>query len=278
MPWQPDGSFLRTNNQFTGATVWDQDQQAAIKIIASRHDYHDEDLATGIEGCISTAGYNKMLADLDMNDNKIVNLQGGSLSEEGQWTPQLVDPVTGTNNSVMNSSPNNFGWYIRAGRLVSIYAQLDWTSTNNQADKGIAIGGMPFGISPAIIGSSLSMYAGIFLAGSGMAVSGIGSVPPGTAVLKDGGGGTYPFGGTFDAYHPEAQIQGVVAIAAGENYDPNNPSFQTFADYFHLRSYFGTNNTAVNGYGNEQYPYYYSVIEQTGRFGFQLTYLTNDPL
>jgi hypothetical protein len=85
-------------------------------------------------------------------------------------------------------------------------------------------------------------------------------------------------GGSVFLFQPEAQIQGVVAIAAGENYDPNNPANVTIADYFHLRSYFGTNNTPVNGYGAEQFPYYYSTLEQAGRFGFQLTYFTDDPL
>jgi len=269
MPWQPDGSFLRTNNQFTGATVWDQDQQAAIKIIASRHDFHDEDLADGIEKCLNVDGYNKMLADLDMNNNTIINLQGGALHEEGQWTPQLVDPVTGTNNSTMAASPTNAGWYIRSGRLVSIYGRVAWTATNQQADKGIAIDGLPFAMAPAFVGAPLSMYAGVFLAGDGMATSGIGTGPNDFNLSG---------GGSANQWQPEAQIQGIVAIPAGENYDPNNPAFQTIADYFHLRSYFGTNNTVVNGYGDEQFPYYYATIETSGRFGFQLTYITNDPL
>jgi hypothetical protein len=79
-------------------------------------------------------------------------------------------------------------------------------------------------------------------------------------------------------WQPEAQIQGVVPIAAGENYDPLNPANVTFADYIHLRSYFGTNNIDPNGYGNVQYPYYWIVMENTGSFGFNMTYLTNDAL
>lgn len=260
MPWQPDGNFLRTNNQFTGDTVWEQDQQAAIKIIASRHDYHDEDLAIGIENCLNLDGYNKMRADLDMNNNTIINLQGGTLATEGAWTPQLVNPVSGGNNSTMAASPDNAGWYSRSGRLVIIYARIAWTSTNSQGDIGVAVSGMPFTIDEPFAGAHLGMYASSFLAGSGMAVSGIGAENP-------------PASGE---YNPEAVVQGIVPIPQGENYDPINPANQTAGLYIHLRSYFGTNNTALNGYGDVQYPYYYDIIEQAGVFGFQMSYFTND--
>jgi len=272
MPWQPDGNFLRTNNQFTGDTVWEQDQQAAIKIIASRHDYHDEDLAVGIENCLNLDGYNKMRADLDMNNNTIINLQGGTLATEGSWIPQLVNPVTGGNNSTMAASPDNAGWYSRSGRLVIIYARINWTSTNSQGDIGIAIDGMPFTIDEPFAGAHLGMYASSFLAGEGMAVSGIGTQPPGIEVNLTAGGSVFMF-------QPEAQVQGVVPIPAGENYDPLNPANQTAGVYIHLRSYFGTNNSppAAGSVADAQFPYYYDIIEQTGRFGFQMSYFTNDP-
>ena len=72
MPWQPDGTFLRINPDYTG-NVWDKDQKADIKVIATRHDFHDQDLADGIARCLNIDGYNKMFADLDMNNYKIIN-------------------------------------------------------------------------------------------------------------------------------------------------------------------------------------------------------------
>ena len=266
MPWQADGNFLRTNNQFTGAEVWEKDQQAAIKIIASRHDYHDEDLAVGIENCLNLDGYNVMRADLDMGGFSVKN----QAIVEGAWTPQLVNPVTGASNSTMAATPNNAGWYIRAGRLVTLFARLEWTATNNQADIGMAINGMPFSIDPAFAGAALGMYATNFLAGLGMAVSGIGS----SAVAVQ----AFPGGESVNTWHPEAVVQGVVPIPAGESYDPNNPANLTFGEYIHLRSYFGTNNDSVNGTGanGAQYPFLYVDIQQAGTFGFQMTYLTND--
>jgi hypothetical protein len=77
MPWQIDGEFIRTNIEFSGNNVWGQDLSAGYKIIASRHDLHDEDLAEGIEQCINTSGYNAMLAELNMGDNIIKSLLPG---------------------------------------------------------------------------------------------------------------------------------------------------------------------------------------------------------
>jgi len=65
MPWN-NGTFTRTNGVNTGATVWNQDAAQGTKIVTSRHDTHDQDLADGINACVqksatnsgSGAGYN----------------------------------------------------------------------------------------------------------------------------------------------------------------------------------------------------------------------------
>ncbi len=74
MPWKPDGTFERTNEEFNGFKVWQDDRDALIKIIAERHDYHDQDLATGIEQCLNINGLNQLLGNLNMGNNKIENL------------------------------------------------------------------------------------------------------------------------------------------------------------------------------------------------------------
>lgn len=79
MPWNSgQGKFIRANPDFSGETVWQQDQQATIKIIAARHDSHDQDLANGISQCINVDGITSMNANLDLNSNKIVNLAPGT--------------------------------------------------------------------------------------------------------------------------------------------------------------------------------------------------------
>lgn len=91
MPWKLDGTFERINPDFFGPTVWSQDQVASIKVIASRHDYHDEDLAQGIAGSLSLDGYNAMRADLDMGGNAIINvLTGTGPGELGLWDNDIA--------------------------------------------------------------------------------------------------------------------------------------------------------------------------------------------
>ncbi|MGI9345516.1 MAG: hypothetical protein ACR2PW_04545 [Gammaproteobacteria bacterium] len=68
MPWS-SGSFSRTDGTRTGATVWAQAKAAAVKIIAVDHDTHDQDLATGINTCLTKDGQNSPSANLPMGGN-----------------------------------------------------------------------------------------------------------------------------------------------------------------------------------------------------------------
>ena len=69
MPWQIDGTFLRVTNNTTAdpnGDLWNKDFAASIKIIATRHDVHDQDLADGIASCLNLDGLNTMRAILKM--------------------------------------------------------------------------------------------------------------------------------------------------------------------------------------------------------------------
>ena len=74
--WQFDGSFLRGNTDFdaVNGALWTQDLSASIKIIAARHDNHDEVLSNGIEATLNLDGLNSMRANLKMGGFKITGL------------------------------------------------------------------------------------------------------------------------------------------------------------------------------------------------------------
>ncbi len=55
MAWS-SGTYTRTNGTYSGAAVWTSDASAAIKILASRHDTHDQDLASGINSTLHKGG------------------------------------------------------------------------------------------------------------------------------------------------------------------------------------------------------------------------------
>ena len=88
MAWNGSGTFTRTNGDNTGSTTWAQDKADGDKITASRHDTHDQDLATGINACLNKTGENAMTGNLNMGGQNIINVGSGNAT--------LTPPVVGT--------------------------------------------------------------------------------------------------------------------------------------------------------------------------------------
>jgi len=59
MPWNGTGTFSRSNGDKTGATTWQQDAAEPVGIEATRHDTHDQDIATALNNCITKDGQNE---------------------------------------------------------------------------------------------------------------------------------------------------------------------------------------------------------------------------
>jgi hypothetical protein len=91
--------FIRENPDYSGASVWQQDQQASIKIIASRHDIHDQDLADGISRCLNIDGVNSLAANLDFNNYKGINLAAGSQPTDTARFGQVIDSAVFSNST-----------------------------------------------------------------------------------------------------------------------------------------------------------------------------------
>lgn len=66
MPFDGSGNFVRGDGTRTGSTVWQQARDASVKIVATGHDAHDEDIASGLENCVTRDGQNSPSADLPM--------------------------------------------------------------------------------------------------------------------------------------------------------------------------------------------------------------------
>lgn len=95
MPWKVSGTFQRVNPDFTtGVNIWQQDQAASIKIIASRHDVHDQDIADGIAASLNLNGYNTMLAALKMGDFKITSIGDGTVATDAAAYGQIAGSMT----------------------------------------------------------------------------------------------------------------------------------------------------------------------------------------
>ena len=58
MAFDGSGNFIRTDGARTGASVWEQARDANVLVNAPDQDTHDEDIATGLENCITRNGEN----------------------------------------------------------------------------------------------------------------------------------------------------------------------------------------------------------------------------
>jgi hypothetical protein len=291
MPWLNNGTFERKNGTeptFTGSNVWFQDQQASIKVIAARHDYHDDDLAQGISACLNLDGKNAMRADLDMGNNALVNVATGSGENDFAKIGQLITigtfdngsreltlttafgdlapiviPAGSTTSTEGQWSPqitgatmsiDNAGYYQRDGRMVTIFGYLEWTSRTPSAVLQVLITGLPYAIAPAFPGADLGMYTAAWWSGLGMQIPGIGGGPFNVDVNG---------GGTHDVYDPTAEITAIHPTDTG--------------DELRISTYFGTNDLG-GATANNVYDYVMNNLSSVGKLGFQMAYFTDDPV
>lgn len=100
MPWSA-GSFTRTDGTRTGSTTWQQAQAANVNILSSSHDVHDQDLASGIDACLTKDGSNTPTANLPMGGFKHTGVAVATASDQYATKGQLdtvaaVTPTGGT--------------------------------------------------------------------------------------------------------------------------------------------------------------------------------------
>ena len=81
MAWDGSGTYTRTNGTNTGATTWADDAAAATKILSTRHDTHDEDIATAINATLTQNNESKPTAHFLPNSDASYNLG----SAVAQW-------------------------------------------------------------------------------------------------------------------------------------------------------------------------------------------------
>lgn len=74
MGWDGNGVFERTNGTQTGASTWANADAAGNNITTTQHDAHDEDLATGIEECITKDNQSKPSANFLPNADGTLDL------------------------------------------------------------------------------------------------------------------------------------------------------------------------------------------------------------
>tara|TARA_R110002020_G_scaffold466103_1_gene688266 strand:+ start:61 stop:1137 length:1077 start_codon:yes stop_codon:yes gene_type:complete len=90
MGWS-GGTYTRSDGVFTGSEIWESNRDAGTKIVADRHDTHDQDLATGINSCINKDGSNAATGALNLGSQKITALADGTAHTDGINAGQIQD-------------------------------------------------------------------------------------------------------------------------------------------------------------------------------------------
>ncbi len=90
-PWDGSGGFTRDNGSFTGAETWKRTANAKHNVRSDQQDAHDQDLAEGLENCVTRDGQNSPSAHLPMNAKRHTNVADGTARTHYASLGQLQD-------------------------------------------------------------------------------------------------------------------------------------------------------------------------------------------
>lgn len=90
MGWDGSGNFNRTNGTNSGAETWQDDAAASTKILADRHDTHDQDLADAIGACITKDNQSKPTANFLPNADSTYTLGSNAV----RWSVGYFDEIS----------------------------------------------------------------------------------------------------------------------------------------------------------------------------------------
>lgn len=163
MAWS-GGAFTRIG----GSTHWVDDKNAAINIVASRHDTNDEDLATGINFCLNRDNSSRVAADFlpDADNsralgtlatrwksfNGLLTTTANAILGLGPVAAAAVDMTpdastfTGTVTGMTGATTGTFTWY-RIGKLATLQITADILGISNAATMTMT--GLPADLKPA---------------------------------------------------------------------------------------------------------------------------------
>ena len=90
MGWS-GGTYTRSDGVFTGTSIWQSNRDAGTKIVADRHDTHDQDMATGLNQAINKDGSNAFTGAANLGSQKITALADGTAHTDGVNAGQIQD-------------------------------------------------------------------------------------------------------------------------------------------------------------------------------------------
>jgi len=162
MPWNGSGTFNRDNGINSGTQTWQEDRDDGINIVASNHDIHDQDIADGLENCVTRDGQNSPTANLPMNNFRHTGVSNGAARTDYLAVGQIQDAA------VLNLGTTTGAANVYAGNLTpALPAYIDgavYTFKAHQANTGSAtlnINGL--GALLISLNNGASLYTGAIL-------------------------------------------------------------------------------------------------------------------
>ena len=95
MPWDGNGSFIRTDGAQSGERVWRQSRDGDETINAHDLDIHHEDIAAALENCIARDGQNAAIGDLPMGGYKHTNVAVATAADQYATKRQVTNTIDG---------------------------------------------------------------------------------------------------------------------------------------------------------------------------------------
>ncbi len=101
MPWNGSGLFTRVRN-------WVTDKNNGIKIVASLHDSEDDNLANGLNNCVTKDGQSKMAADFAPNSDTAYDLGTSSQAWRNINAKGTMNLLDGVNDGARFYNGSNY--------------------------------------------------------------------------------------------------------------------------------------------------------------------------
>lgn len=140
MAFDASGTFTRSAGvDSTGATVWQDDATAGIKILADRHDTHDQDLANGLSQCLLRNGSGVPTAHTPWGGFKITNLANPTAAQDAATKHYADNPDAAiTPRNIAGADLNgrlNFTAASGVNGITWTYANLAWVARHSKAGE-----------------------------------------------------------------------------------------------------------------------------------------------
>lgn len=166
MSFNGSGLYIRDNGDFTGSTVWEQDDNGGFNIDADRHDVHDQNIADGLSNVICKDGQSTPTANIPFGGFRLTNVGAGTSRTDAARISQLQDGgplwagATAGSATVMTASLTPAITAYVAGLKIIVKSGFTTTGATTLNVNGVGAVDVRIGASGSIPLTSGSMAAG----------------------------------------------------------------------------------------------------------------------